>query len=458
MGGFFSMNKGSLNKILSGLAGSAYPKFQHDQYNSGQSTYQGPLTSAIRWKNTLMGISHETSPVIGADGTIYIQSVDESMNPEPFSLFALKSDGSVVWSYTTGEEPSTTPAIGLDGTIYFGSYDGNVYALMSNGLKKWSYPTGDIIRSSPAIGSDGTIYIAGDDTYLYALNPDGTLKWKYMVGLPVYLTSPAIGEDDTVYISCYDDELIAINPDGTVKWFINFNFQQITNPAIGPDGTIYVGSDGVYAINPDSTLKWKYTPPQPPENISAVASDGTIYYTTFDTTYDNFYMEALTPAATKKWEFTDGDTPLGYSAIGSDGTIYFGGMGGYLYALNPNGMLKWKYQKPGIVHGSPAIGPDGTLYVANANCAGIYALQDIKVTANPRGGRYKRPIEVRLKMNQNGTIYWRYQQLFPSRLWTRYIKPINIYSNKTIEFYGKNMYGDRSKVQSAKYYIQNIFP
>ena len=118
----------------------------------------------------------ESSPAIGADGTIYVGSHDDN-------LYALNpADGSLKWKYRHGTMRSaSSPAIGADGTIYVGSEDDNLYALNpADGSLKWKYATGIVIDSSPALGADGTIYVGSEDDNLYALNPaDGSLKWKY---------------------------------------------------------------------------------------------------------------------------------------------------------------------------------------------------------------------------------------------------------------------------------------
>jgi outer membrane protein assembly factor BamB len=109
---------------------------------------------------------------------------------------------------------SGSPAIGADGTVYIGSLDSKLYALNADGTFRWSYTTGNQVYGSPAIGADGTIYIGSYDNNLYALNPDGTLKWSYTTGGHI-LGSAAIGSDGTVYIGSYDNKLYALNPDGT---------------------------------------------------------------------------------------------------------------------------------------------------------------------------------------------------------------------------------------------------
>ena len=52
---------------------------------------------------------------------------------------------------------SSSPAIGGDGTVYVGSADDKLYAINSDGSQKWAFTTGHDVISSPAICSDGTV-------------------------------------------------------------------------------------------------------------------------------------------------------------------------------------------------------------------------------------------------------------------------------------------------------------
>ena len=142
----------------------------------------------------------------------------------------------------------SSPAIGADGTIYVGSEDGNLYAINpADGSQKWMSSTGNAIESSPAIGADGTIYVGSDDQNLYAFNPaDGSQKWASPTGWSV-TSSPALGADGTIYVGSWDNYLYAINPaDGSQQWALATGNRIESSPALGADGTIYVGSDDGY--------------------------------------------------------------------------------------------------------------------------------------------------------------------------------------------------------------------
>ena len=82
-----------------------------------------------------MGEAAHDSPAIGADGTIYVGSIDKK-------LHAINPDGTPKWAYTTSYFVYSSPAIGADGTVYVGSNDGNFYAIYGNsgGLAKTPWP------------------------------------------------------------------------------------------------------------------------------------------------------------------------------------------------------------------------------------------------------------------------------------------------------------------------------
>jgi len=310
----------------------------------------------------LTGSSIESSPAIGADGTIYFGSSDNK-------LYALNPNGTKKWEFLTGYWVDSSPAVSTDGTIYVGSADNKLYAINPDGTKKWEFLTGDDVLSSPAIGVDGMIYIGSWDKKLYAINPDGTKKWVLLTGDWVD-SSPAIGFDGTIYIGSWDKKLYAINPDGTKKWTYLTGGNVKSSPAIGADGTIYFGSDDfkIYAINPDGTKKWDFLTDSTVCSSPAIDLDGTIYVGSYDKK-----LYAINPDGTKKWEHLTDDDINSTPAIGADGTIYVGADDNKIYAINPNGTKKWDYLTGQDVNSSPAIGADGVIYFGSGDKK-LYAL------------------------------------------------------------------------------------
>ncbi|MXZ46322.1 MAG: PQQ-like beta-propeller repeat protein [Chloroflexi bacterium] len=96
----------------------------------------------------------DSPPSIGLDGAIYVLGR---------GLFAINPDGSIRWHFDSGTSGyRTTPILGADGNVYLGS-GVTVTALDAQGRLLWDYQPGGAVFSdvhvfvSPAIGVDGTI-------------------------------------------------------------------------------------------------------------------------------------------------------------------------------------------------------------------------------------------------------------------------------------------------------------
>jgi outer membrane protein assembly factor BamB len=166
----------------------------------------------------------DSSPSIGADGTVYVGSqqtrkyygenhsilLDESSETTGF-VYAIYPNGTSRWVVDIFGDVDSSPAIGSDGTLYVGSDNFHVYALNpANGATIWVQPTRDEVKSSPAVASDGNIYIGSNDGSLYVFNPDGTLNTRYDRDEGPVNSSPSIGTDGTVYYATEGGFLFAV--------------------------------------------------------------------------------------------------------------------------------------------------------------------------------------------------------------------------------------------------------
>lgn len=336
-----------------------WPMFMGNERHTGLSIYDtSDNPGKLKWKFKLGGRT-DSSPAIGADGTIYIGCNDKK-------IYAINPNGTLKWTFDTNYEPDElSPAIGSDGTIYFANNDYDFYAINPDGTLKWNSPITSRTGSSPTIGPDGTIYFGTWGQRIYALNTDGTKKWTFSA-VGDTESSPAIAADGTVYFGSDDEHLYALYPNGTQKWRFRTTFEIISSPSIGSDGTVYIGTRDteLFAINPDGTKKWQIDPYYNVKSTAAIGADGTIYLS------DNY---AFYPNGTLKWHTYAPAYDHVSPAIGSDGTIFFGSWDHNLYAVRPDGTVRWKYKANDSISSSPAIGRDGTVYFGcRDNC--LYAI------------------------------------------------------------------------------------
>jgi len=320
------------------------------------------------------GNAIESSPAIGIHGTIYVGSFDNK-------IYAIHPDGTTAWTVPTGgaifSSPSAVTDGILDSRLYIGSNDSKLYAVDAvNATVLWSAfcpPWDAAVESSPAVGADGTIWVGADDTWIHRFNDNGTVKWSYDTGGYV-ISSPAIAPDGTVYAGSNDFKLYALNSTfEKLDWSFGTGSPVRSSPAIGADGTIYFGSDqgGLYAVTSGGTIQWFYEIQSGYGVFSspAIGSDGTIYIGS-----DNGDLHAVNPDGSPQWSYSTGGAIRSTPAIDADGAIHFGSSDGYVYALHPDGTLKWDIPTGGPVHSSPAIASDGTVYIGSGDGI-LYAIK-----------------------------------------------------------------------------------
>ena len=85
------------------------------------------------------------------------------------------------WKGTTNGVIFSSPVIDGNGVIYVGSNDNNLTAFNPDGSIKWTFATGNWVDSSPALSKDeNTVYVGSWDNFLHAVNSeDGTLAWSF---------------------------------------------------------------------------------------------------------------------------------------------------------------------------------------------------------------------------------------------------------------------------------------
>lgn len=113
----------------------------------------------LKWKYNLKYPVGYSSPVIDNNGIIYIGNNNKT-------LLALHPDGTLKWEFLSVVDTNTTPLIGRDGTIYV-----NSCAINNDGTIKWKLDKRlKIMSSSLTLNENGLLFIGSTDYNLYAID------------------------------------------------------------------------------------------------------------------------------------------------------------------------------------------------------------------------------------------------------------------------------------------------
>lgn len=234
---------------------SPWPMLGGNARRNCRSEFTHPQSAVVRWTLKLGGSCFFDSPVIGADGTIYVGCQDHK-------LYAVNSNGTVRWTYPTNDRILASPAIGPDGTIYVGSDDGRIYAINPDGGTKWYYQTGAAVRASPLVSQDGTVYIGSLDRYMYAFSPEGELSWTFQTFGEIH-SSASMGSDGKIYFGSDDYTMYALDENGTKCWSYYAGGAIRSAPAVADSGEVVfctlknLTSDGkVFTLDSSGNVKW----------------------------------------------------------------------------------------------------------------------------------------------------------------------------------------------------------
>jgi outer membrane protein assembly factor BamB len=385
------------------LAGSAWPKFQHDAQNTGRSDdFAGPVSlPAVVWEIDPEGL-RRAAPTLGVDGTIFL-----GVGHKPLSAFD-PLDGAELWSSTEGNASAldrSQPAVAADGTVYFGARDNRLWSIDSTSITgtdpeprvaaiNWQFKvqTDGDVSTPPTVGPDGRVYMASDALgagKFYALEPDRTIAWvgdngdgnERLGGAPINV-SPALSPDGTVaYITTGGRRLLAISTaTGVANWEATADVKGVASrafnysPVVGADGTIYFAARKVVvAYAPDGTEKWRFEPGLQFGSPPALAGDGGDAGTLEDAVYVIGYSRSSTLFAldpqtgVPMWSH---DTVLPAKArntppiVDAEGRVY-AGIGRFLFAFDSGGVVLWSKLFPRSFLSAPVIGGDGVLYAGN---------------------------------------------------------------------------------------------
>jgi len=341
------------------------------------SAWAQTIPATLSWTSETQGIIF-SSPVIDEKGIVYVGSNDNN-------LTAFNTDGSIKWTFTTGNWVDSSPALSKDGsTVYVGSWDNYLYAVNTDdGSLNWSFETSSYITSSPAVDLNDRVYFGSMDSIFYALESNGSLIWEYFVGQPVF-SSPAIGDNGTLYFGDENGTLHAINSDGTVKWtyeiedVVDTNKSILSSPALDTSGNIYFGSGNgfCYSLSDDgdsASLNWKYETGDRVDSSPVLGINDEVFFVSRDGYMRSLPTFSATSENLPNWEVFVGDVFYSTPVVDENGRVYVigytGGGENHLFAYDANGAKAWDsnvssppFEIPSVVDSSPLLSDDGNLY------------------------------------------------------------------------------------------------
>ncbi|MCG8673251.1 MAG: PQQ-binding-like beta-propeller repeat protein [Pseudomonadales bacterium] len=372
-----------------------WPVFRGDSKNTGNASIQANYNGQSPWYfQTSKGIF--STPVIDANETIYVGSADHR-------FYALNSDGSVKWSYKTGEIIDSAAALTLRDDEHFitiPSGDGHLYHMTldeSQGSPadriRWSFNANlhrhekdigyDWFEGNVVAGPDGTIYAGNTNWNYYKLNPDsGELLWRFPTN-NMNWSAGAFDDEGNVFWTSLDLNIRKVDTDAEKTLWNKLTLGFVTaSVALGSDDTAYVGSfdNGFYALNTKTGYsKWRFQTTDHIYGSAALSEDSqgntiAVYFTSADG-----FLYKVNTAGELQWKYDVGDVIRSSPVVSlapngeNQDIIYFGSANGRIYAINgSDGTLRWAFDtnqdNPELtdrndLNGSPALGKNG-LYIA----------------------------------------------------------------------------------------------
>lgn len=250
--------------------------------NNGNLKWQFNVNDALAALNPGGGVRLVyCSPSVGNNGDVYltVRDLKNAGAARKTFLLAVKSDGSLRWSYNFGIDANinyVTPAIDALGRIYIGHLTTSPFAIAvlnpEDGTLLKSIPLTVGVRSGLTLSKNGQIYFCSTGgNGLYGIPYDGTQGFNYNTDLASTGGAISMDSNGTIYTVAAltgGGGIVAVNPNGTQKWVYKTpGVIQYGGAVLGMDGTLYanggkvvagVPSAGVVALNQDGSLKWHF--------------------------------------------------------------------------------------------------------------------------------------------------------------------------------------------------------
>ncbi len=127
-----------------------------------------PELLAVRAEGTLLWATPlpdkvDTMAAIAADGTLRLCCANGK-------LYSFSAQGEQLWSYNTGLSLSA-PALDAQGTAFVGTNGSKVLAVKTDGSLYWTYTAEDMVQVQPTLDEDGTVHFMDVGGTFHAVGP-----------------------------------------------------------------------------------------------------------------------------------------------------------------------------------------------------------------------------------------------------------------------------------------------
>jgi outer membrane protein assembly factor BamB len=313
----------------------AYVAFNHHVY--GIQTNNGTETTRLPAEPINGSTTFFHQPVVLNDNTLLVGDYKKEIY-----AFDLANQSGDIFFDQAGGRWIATPLL-VDDTIYAPNADNSLYALDTNGQVMWTFETGDPIWASPVIGED-LLYIASMDNRIYALDTEnGMVAWQTELEGTV-VNAPLLGEDGNLYIGTFNNEVLALDSQtGEILWRFPTEDWVWGTPVLS-DGVLYITdlSGKVYAVDTSNqSILWQYKGNGAISGSVLLHEEAVIFATQGGVLY------SLNMEGGLRWQATVGveDGEFAGTPVATENSILVASMQteAILYAYNKEGTLQWQF-------------------------------------------------------------------------------------------------------------------
>ena len=138
---------------------------------------------------------------ISLDKSMIINSNKQAAIDDNGSLFALTTKGELLWRLRIPKGTVSSPLIGADGSIYIGTEDSTLLSVSEDGVVQWAYRAHGPITSSPGIDTEGSIYIGTSNHSEVDSSSSSGRGSLTVVSVGTRVATPAVADADASFPS-----------------------------------------------------------------------------------------------------------------------------------------------------------------------------------------------------------------------------------------------------------------